>query len=134
MSFIPENKHVITISKVREMSPLVLAYIGDAVHSLYSREKFALSTTYKPNKLHLLVSNEVKAKAQAEKVEALMEKLTQEEKDIFMRARNTHVNSIAKNASKGEYLEATGFEAVIGYLYLTGQNERLEELLGDESN
>ena len=134
MSFIPENKHVITISKVREMSPLVLAYIGDAVHSLYSREKFALSTTYKPNKLHLLVSNEVKAKAQAEKVEALMEKLTQEEKDIFMRARNTHVNSIAKNASKGEYLEATGFEAVIGYLYLTGQNERLEELLVDESN
>ena len=110
MSFIPENKHIITISKVREMSPLVLAYIGDAVHSLYSREKFALSTTYKPNKLHLLVSNEVKAKAQAEKIEALMEKLTQEEKDIFMRARNTHVNSIAKNASKGEYLEATGLQ------------------------
>lgn len=134
MSFIPENKHVITISKVREMSPLVLAYIGDAVHSLYSREKFALSTTYKPNKLHLLVSNEVKAKAQAERIEALMDKLTQEEKDIFMRARNTHVNSIAKNASKGEYLEATGFEAVIGYLYLTGQNERLEELLSNESN
>ncbi len=134
MSYIPENKNIITINKVREMSPLVLAYIGDAVHSLYSREKYALSTTYKPNKLHVLVSNEVKAKAQSEKVEALMDKLTQEEKDIFMRARNTHVNTIAKNASKGEYLEATGFEAVIGYLYLTGQQDRLEEILSDENN
>ncbi len=131
MNFIPENKEIITIQKVREMSPLVLAYIGDAVHSLYSREKYALSTTYKPNKLHILVSNEVKAKAQAEKLEKIFESLTQDEKDIFMRARNTHVNTIAKNASKGEYLEATGFEALIGYLYLTGQNERLEDLLKD---
>ena len=134
MSFIPENKNIITINKVREMSPLVLAYIGDAVHSLYSREKFALSTTYKPNKLHILVSNEVKAKAQAQKLESILDKLTEEEKEIYMRARNTHVNSIAKNASKGEYLEATGFEALVGYLYLTGQNARLEELLQDESN
>ncbi len=134
MSFIPKNQEIITISKVREMSPLVLAYIGDAVHSLYSREKYALSTTYKPNKLHVLVSNEVKAKAQAEKIEALMDKLTEEEKEIFMRARNTHVNTIAKNASKGEYLEATGFEAVIGYLYLTGQQQRLEEILTDEKD
>ncbi len=132
MNFIPENKEIITIQKVREMSPLVLAYIGDAVHSLYSREKYALSTTYKPNKLHILVSNEVKAKAQAEKLEKIFESLSQEEKDIFMRARNTHVNTIAKNASKGEYLEATGFEALIGYLYLTGQNERLKEILENE--
>ena len=49
-----------------------------------------------------------------------------------MRARNTHVNTIAKNASKGEYLEATGFEALIGYLYLTGQNDRLKEILENE--
>ncbi len=132
MNFIPENKEIITIQKVREMSALVLAYIGDAVHSLYSREKYALSTTYKPNKLHILVSNEVKAKAQAEKLEKIFESLSQEEKDIFMRARNTHVNTIAKNASKGEYLEATGFEALIGYLYLTGQNERLKEILENE--
>ena len=129
MSFIPENKEIISIAKVREMSPLVLAYIGDAVHSLYSREKYALTTTYKPNKLHILVSNEVKAKAQAQMIENLLEKLNQDEKDVFMRARNAHVNSIAKNASKGEYLEATGFEAVIGYLYLTGQGDRLEEIL-----
>ena len=132
MSFIPKNQEIITISKVREMSPLVLAYIGDAVHSLYSREKYALSTTFKPNKLHILVSNEVKAKAQAEKLEKIFESLNQDEKDIFMRARNTHVNTIAKNASKGEYLEATGFEALIGYLYLTGQNDRLKEILENE--
>ena len=132
MNFIPENKEIISINKVREMSPLVLAYIGDAVHSLYSREKYALSTTFKPNKLHILVSNEVKAKAQAEKLEKIFESLNQDEKDIFMRARNTHVNTIAKNASKGEYLEATGFEALIGYLYLTGQNDRLKEILENE--
>ena len=132
MSFIPKNQEIITISKVREMSPLVLAYIGDAVHSLYSREKYALSTTFKPNKLHILVSNEVKAKAQAQKLEKIFESLNQDEKDIFMRARNTHVNTIAKNASKGEYLEATGFEALIGYLYLTGQNDRLKEILENE--
>ena len=132
MNFIPENKEIISINKVREMSPLVLAYIGDAVHSLYSREKYALSTTFKPNKLHILVSNEVKAKAQAQKLEKIFESLNQDEKDIFMRARNTHVNTIAKNASKGEYLEATGFEALIGYLYLTGQNDRLKEILENE--
>ena len=132
MNFIPENKEIISINKVREMSPLVLAYIGDAVQSLYSREKYALSTTFKPNKLHILVSNEVKAKAQAEKLEKIFESLNQDEKDIFMRARNTHVNTIAKNASKGEYLEATGFEALIGYLYLTGQNDRLKEILENE--
>ncbi len=132
MAFIPKNRQTITIAKVREMSPLVLAYIGDAVHSLYARQKYVLTTTYKPNKLHILVSNEVKAKSQALKLESLMEKLTEEEKEIFMRARNAHVNSIAKNATKGEYLEATGFEAVIGFLYLTGQEDRLEELLADE--
>lgn len=132
MALIPKNRQPITIAKVREMSPLVLAYIGDAVHSLYSRQKYILKTTYKPNKLHILVSNEVKAKSQASKIESILEKLTEEEKEIYLRARNAHVNSTAKNATSGEYHEATGFEGVIGFLYLTGQEDRLEELLQDE--
>ena len=132
MSFIPENKEIKTIAQAREMNPLVLAYIGDAVHSLYSRMKYASSTTLKAHKLHLKVSDEVKAKAQSKRILALLDTLTEEEKGIFLRARNSHVNNVAKNASVIEYLEATGFEAVVGFLYITGQQDRLKEILDNE--
>ena len=129
MGFIPKNTEIISLSKVREINPLVLAYIGDGVHSLYCRTKYVSTTTYKTNKLSLLVNSEVNAKSQAKKMEEILEKLTEEEKDVFLRARNAHVNTIAKNGTRGEYQLATGFEAIIGYLYLTGQEERIEQLL-----
>ena len=129
MGFIPKNTEIISLSKVREINPLVLAYIGDGVHSLYCRTKYVSTTTYKTNKLSLLVNSEVNAKSQAKKMEEILEKLTEEEKYVFLRARNAHVNTIAKNATRGEYQLATGFEAIIGYLYLTGQEERIEQLL-----
>ncbi len=132
MNFIPENKNILTKAQAREMNPLVLAYIGDAVHSLYSREKFATTTTLKTHKLHEKVSEEVNAKAQAKLINELKESLNEEENEIFHRARNSHVNNVAKHASVLEYLEATGFEAVIGYLYLTGQQERLKLFLKNE--
>lgn len=114
---------------IREYNPVVLAFIGDAVHTLYVRESLARTTDYKANKLHKITSGEVKAAAQAEKADRIQSLLTEAEKDIYLRARNAHTGSSAKNASIGEYKKATGFEAVIGYLYLTGQNERLKELL-----
>lgn len=132
MSFIPKNNEIITKAKVREMNALVLAYVGDAVHSLYVRTKLASTTTYKTNKLNSLSINQVNAKAQAKRMLAILDTLSEEELDIFHRARNAHVNNVAKSASLQEYLLATAFEALIGYLYLTGQVARLEEILFEE--
>ena len=114
---------------IREFNPVVLAYVGDAVHTLYVRENLALTTDHKANKLHKITASEIKAVAQAVKADKILPMFTEAEKDVFMRARNAHTGSVAKNASIGEYKKATGFEAVIGYLYLTGQIERMKELL-----
>ena len=132
MGFVPENKEIKTIAQAREMNPLVLAYIGDAVHSLYSRMKFSMQSTLKAHAIHMQVSDEVKAKSQASKMLSIKNSLTDEELGIYHRARNSHVNNIAKNASVTEYLEVTGYEAVIGFLYITGQNDRLLEILGND--
>ena len=128
MGFIPKNSNPISLSKVREINPLVLAYIGDSVQSLYERVKLVSTTTFKTNKLNTLVTNQVNAKTQAKKMESILPYLNEEEKAIYFRARNAHVNTIAKHASREEYQSATAFEAIIGYLFLTGQEVRIEEL------
>lgn len=118
-----------TINQARELNPLVLAYVGDGVHTLYVRLCAVHNTTGKADKLHKYVTSRVNAKAQAEHMQAIIESLTPEEDAIFHRARNSHSHSIAKNASVSDYKLASGFEAVIGYLYLTNQHERLLHLL-----
>jgi ribonuclease-3 family protein len=113
----------------REMNPLVLAFVGDSVQTLYIRAKLALSHDFKSGKLHLLASKSVNAEAQARTYEEIKDRLTREETDIYKRARNSKTPSTAKNASLADYRKATGLEAVLGYLYLTGKRERLRELL-----
>lgn len=132
MSFVPKNNEVITKAKAREMNALVLAYVGDAVHSMYVRSKLATTTTFKTNKLNSLSISEVNAKNQAKLMTAILPTLSEEEQDIFHRARNAHVNNVAKSASRQEYLLATAFEAIVGYLYLIGEEKRLQEILDDE--
>ncbi|MDE5549318.1 MAG: Mini-ribonuclease 3 [Clostridia bacterium] len=121
----------ISEKQARELNSLVLAYIGDGVHTLYVRTKETRNTTGKADKLHRLVTEQVKASAQAQSLEKIRSLFNEDEESIFLRARNSHQHSVAKNASIADYKTATGFEAVIGYLYLTGQNERLSFLLSE---
>ena len=118
-----------TTKQARELNPLVLAYVGDGVHTLYVRLQELGKTTGKADKLHKAVTARVKAEAQAKSMQAILPLLDEEENDIFHRARNAHSHSMAKNATVVDYRIATGYEALIGYLYLTGQSERLEFLL-----
>lgn len=116
-------------NKIKSMSPLVWAYIGDAVYELYIRNYLIETTNLKPNKLHIEAIKFVKAKAQANILENLQIFLTDEEKEIVRRGRNTQNHHLPKNAELKDYTYATAFEALIGYLYLTKQEERLQEIL-----
>ena len=117
------------IADVNTMSPLTWAYIGDGVYELYVREFLVNTTKLKPHKLHIEAIKYVKAKAQAEILEKIEEKLTENEKEIVKRGRNAENHHLPKNATVQEYMYSTGFEALIGYLYLTKQDERLKEIL-----
>ena len=117
------------IADVNTMSPLTWAYIGDSVYELYVREFLVNTTKLKPHKLHLEAIKYVKAKAQAEILEKIEEKLTENEKEIVKRGRNAENHHLPKNATVQDYMYSTGFEALIGYLYLTKQDERLIEIL-----
>lgn len=127
--FSPRFGKVLTSAEARELNPLVLAYVGDGVQMLYLRARLASSSHAKAGKLHTLVSGQARATAQAKAAAALVDTFDDEERAIFLRARNSHVGSAAKHASIAEYHSATGLEAVFGFLYLTGRTDRLDELL-----
>lgn len=109
----------------RMYSPLVLAYIGDAVYEILIRTKVVNGGNVQVNKLHRRSAELVKAASQAKIIMALEEELTEEEHSVYKRGRNAKSASMAKNASMMDYRMATGFEALVGYLYLTEQYERL---------
>ena len=111
------------------MSPLIWAYVGDSVYEFYIRTHLINTTKLKPHKLHIESIKYVKAKAQAEILEKLMDSLTDEEKEIVRRGRNAENHHLPKNATVQEYMYSTAFEALIGYLYLTKQDKRLKEIL-----
>ena len=115
--------------EVNNMSPLTWAYVGDAVYELYIRNYLINTTNLKPHKLHIESIKYVKAKSQSEILEKLDSFLTEEEKEIVRRGRNTKNHHLPKNADVNDYMYSTAFEALIGYLYLTKENERLEEIL-----
>lgn len=118
-----------TKQEVELMSPLTWAYIGDAVYELFIRNKLINETNLKPHKLHIEAIKYVKAKSQAQKLNEIYEFLTDEEKDIVRRGRNTQNHHLPKNSNVQEYMYATAFEALIGYLYLTKQHSRVKEIL-----
>ncbi len=113
----------------RQMSPLVLAYIGDTVFDLFIRTKLVCTTTLPVHGLHARAAKCVCAKAQAEAFRKIEELLTEEEMYIFKRGRNAHMGTVPKNAQISDYRHATGLEALAGYLFLLGQDERLCELM-----
>ncbi|GBF12017.1 mini-ribonuclease 3 [Tepidibacillus sp. HK-1] len=112
----------------KEMNALTLAYMGDAVYELYIRE-FILSKGGKPNVLHKQAISYVSAKAQSRVLHYIMPLLTEEEADIVKRGRNTKSSTVPKNANVIEYRHSTAFEALIGFLYLSHQIDRLEQIV-----
>lgn len=114
---------------IRTYSPLALAYIGDGVFDLVIRSVVVGKGNTSANRLHVRTSQIVKAHTQALIIEYLLPQLTEEEADIYRRGRNAKSPTMAKNATMSDYRKATGLEALVGYLYLTDQFERMVELI-----
>lgn len=117
--------------KPEEYSPLLLAYIGDAVYEVFVRTSLIKRGNLPVNELHRLSKHYVSAAAQSEIIEKLEDGLSEEELRIFKRGRNAKPGTVPKNANVGDYHKATGFEALVGYLYLKGEFERLFAILSE---
>lgn len=114
---------------IRTYSPLTLAYIGDGIFDLVIRTIVVARGNTSANQLHYHTSHVVKAATQAAMIQGLLKELTEEEENIYRRGRNAKSHTIAKNASVSDYRNATGFEALMGYLYLNDQTERMIQLI-----
>lgn len=114
---------------IRAYSPLTLAYIGDAVYDLIIRTVVVNQANRSANMLHKITVKYVNAGAQSKMIQALMDRLTEEELAVYRRGKNAKPHTTAKNATAADYLTATGFEAVLGYLYLTDDMPRALELV-----
>lgn len=122
-------EHPVSKQDALALHPMALAFVGDAVQSLYTRTRVTIGSSQKTGALHHEVTKVVKAVSQAAEAEKLMPLFNEAEQDVFRRARNCKVQTSAKHAQMSEYRRASGFEAVLGYLYLIGDNERLDKFL-----
>ena len=114
---------------IRTYSPLTLAYIGDGIFDVVIRSIVVGRGNTPVNQLHHKTSHIVKAQSQAMMAEVLLDEMTDTEKDIYRRGRNAKSHTMAKNATVMDYRSATGFEALMGYLYLTDEMDRILELI-----
>ena len=114
---------------IRTYSPLTLAYIGDGIYDLVIRSVVVAGGNTRAGELHKRTSQIVKAHTQAKMIESLLPSLTEEEADIYRRGRNAKSPTMAKNATMSDYRKATGFEALIGWLYLRDEFPRIVELV-----
>lgn len=116
---------------VNLINGIALAFEGDAIYSTYVRRHLIMSGQTKPNQLHKMATHYVSAKAQANLIQVMLDKqlLTEKEEEIYRRGRNATSYTKAKNADVITYRMSTGFEAVMGYLHMTDQIDRLEELI-----
>lgn len=119
----------ISEERARQLSPVTLAFVGDAVYSLYVREREVLRCDGKLNDLQKRTSAAVSAKGQSELLFKIESMFTPVEEEIFHRGRNAKKSTKSKNASVVDYNRSTGFEAVLGYLYITGQYDRIAQLI-----
>ena len=110
------------------MNPVVLAFVGDAVYTLLVRTELATTSASKAGELNKRAAQIVSAHGQSGALERVLPLLTEEEEAVYRRGRNAKKATKSKNATVGEYVRSTGFEALLGYLYLTGQRERMREL------
>ena len=114
---------------VRSYSPLTLAYIGDGVYEIVIRTVVVSKGNRPPKELHKAGVDLARAQTQAKMMEAIKPALTEEEASVYKRGRNSNTATMAKHASMQEYRKATGFEALLGYLYLAGEKDRIMELV-----
>lgn len=124
-----KEKFELTDPDIRTYSPLALAYIGDGIYELYIRTILIKQGNCQASKLHQKASRLVKAQTQSEMINLLKPYLTEEELSVYRRGRNAKSYTTAKNATTGDYRRATGFEALMGYLYLTDQYHRMIDLI-----
>ena len=119
------------MTDVNLINGIALAFEGDAVYSMYIRRHLIFQGLTKPNQLHRVATKYVSAKAQANLISLMLEEgiLTEKEEDIYKRGRNANSHTKAKNTDIVTYRMSTGFEAVMGYLHMTEEIERLEELI-----
>ncbi len=114
---------------IQTVSAQTLAFIGDAVYNVYIRTYLTSISTAKAGVLHKASIKYVSAKGQAHTIDMLMDELTEEEILVYKRGRNTNIATVSKNVDVVEYKKATGFECLVGYLYVTKNNKRLDELV-----
>lgn len=124
-----KEKFDISTQDIRTVSPLTLAYIGDSIYDLVIRTIIVCKGNKQVNKMHKQVSELVKAHSQVLMYEAVEDMLTEDEKSIYKRGRNAKSYTSAKNATKIDYRKATGYEALLGYLYLEDGMDRVLELV-----
>ncbi len=117
------------IPEINTLSPLTLAFLGDSVYEMFVRTKILSMGNRPANELHKIAVGYVKAKAQATAAHKILDTLSEEETEIYKRGRNTNIHTVPKNADMADYRHATALEALIGYLYLKGDESRLNEIL-----
>jgi len=122
----------ISEEKAKQLSPVTLAFVGDAVYSLYIRSREVEQSDRKTAELQKRTCEAVSAKGQSALLERVEGKFTAEEEAIYHRGRNAKKATKSKNASVTDYNRSTGFEAVLGYLYLTGRYDRIAEIIEEE--
>ena len=113
---------------IHEMSPLALAFVGDAVLELLVRAKLVGTTRLQPNRLHTVATHYVSAHAQSRELEILEPLLSEAEASVLRRGKNASKASVAKHATVQEYRASTGFECLLGWPYLQGRTDRVQEL------
>ena len=128
--YINKNKDIISVDGSKDRNSLVFAFVGDALFSLFVRTHLAKISTAKAGVLHTKATKFVRASYQKKLIDILHDGLSEEEKHIVTTSRNAKTNNVAKNSNLEEYKKSTSFEALLGYLYMTNQNERLFEILG----
>lgn len=114
---------------IQDVSMQTLAFIGDAVYNVYIRCYLASKSNEQTGKLHRKSINYVSAKAQSYTIDNLFDFLSEEEKNVYKRGRNTNIDKVSKNVDIIGYKKATGYEALLGYLYLKFENKRLDEIV-----
>ena len=127
--FINKNKDTISVDGSKDRNSLVFAFVGDALFSLFVRTHLAKISTAKAGVLHTEATKFVRASYQKKLIDLLHDDLTENELHIVITSRNAKTNNVAKNSNLEEYKKSTSFEALLGYLYMTQQNERLFDIL-----
>ena len=122
------------LSSLIQTNLLPLAFIGDSVHTLFIREEVLKKHDLKMDNYHTTASKFCKASAQAKTLREIMPSLSEDEQDIVRRGRNAKPKHSAKNASSADYAYATAYEILVGYLYLKGEENRLNEVLNASLN